>query len=204
MSTLIAKFETKLKLGKIDYLGIKKRSCPIDIEMELDLRKNKEGFEYWEFTTHGNVWNHISTDIYCGGQCLDEIYDFRKADKDFKKVYDWWKEYHLNDLKAGTREQERAVKEWKEKGNRYDYTEVCEYLKSIDMYEVDFYGYTLTKKYNGEKYRYGSDWIIELIPEDVVEEMKAFIGSHGGTVRLYDDEHKYGKDVTDIVFKKGA
>lgn len=203
MSKLIANFATTISMGKINYLNNGKRSCPVKVEMELSLRANKEGYEYWEFTARGKVFNHIGTDIYMGGQCLDEIYDFRKADKDFKKVYGWWKNYHLNDLNAGTREQEQAIKEWKQT-HTYDYSAVCEYLKEMGIYEVPFHGYTVSKKYNGESYRYGSEWVIELIPEDVVEEMKAFIGSHNGTVKLYDEEYKYGKDITDKVFKKGA
>ncbi len=203
MSKLIANFETTISMGKINYLHNGKRSCPVKVEMELSLRANSEGYEYWQFTARGNVFNHISTDIYMGGQCLDEIYDFKKADKNFKKIYGWWKNYHLNDLNAGTREQEQAIEEWKQT-HTYDYNTVCEYLKEIGIYEVPFYGYTISRKYNGESYRYGSEWVIELIPEDVVEEIKAFIGSHNGTVKLYDEEHKYGKDITDKVFKKGA
>lgn len=71
-------------------------------------------------------------------------------------LYEIWKRWHLNDLRAGTPKQEEAVREWKRMGNKYEYETVVEYLKSINLY-VD----------NG--YRYGSNWLKENVPTDVLE-----------------------------------
>lgn len=57
-----------------------------------------------------------------------------------------WKE-HLNDMHAGTREQEAFVDEHLE---HYDYTKACEILKEHGMYEVEV---------NGAPYKYGHAWL---------------------------------------------
>lgn len=64
-----------------------------------------------------------------------------------------WGRWHLNDMKAGTKKQETAVKEYM-KSHKYDYSEVCEYLKEIGLYED-----------NG--YRYGSAWLKEELSNHV-------------------------------------
>ena len=178
MADVIEKISTNWKLGKVDYWRKGRKTNAVEVQIELrKIEAKGEVPEYWEFSVCGDIWNHIHTDIYCGGQCLDEIYKFKKANRDFRKVYGWWKEYHLNGMNAGTREQEKALKEWRETQpeNRYDYKKECEYLKSIGLYEVPFYGYASGKKYNGEKYTYGHGWVINFIPEDVLLEMKGFI-----------------------------
>lgn len=203
----IAKFSAKLDLGKINYLNNGKRSCPVSVEIELRLQSTSYGKEYYEFSAVGDILNHKGTNIYCAGQCLDVIHKFRSNDKDFEKVYEWWKAYHLNSLHAGTRDQEKALKEFRQGKSTYNYRQECEYLKMLDLYEVDFTGYANDKEYKGEPYRYGSSWLIQMIPEDVVEEIKAFIGSHNGKATLYNshvDGENWGKDITDVVWKKGA
>jgi hypothetical protein len=59
-------------------------------------------------------------------------------------------------MHVGTPEQEAAVKVWKEQGNRYEYKAICEMLKDLGLYEVE---------YNGKPYRYGSGWLYQPIPE---------------------------------------
>lgn len=204
---LIAKFSTKLDLGKVDYLSNGKKSCPISVEVELRLESTNYGKEYYEFSAVGEILNHKGTNIYCAGQCLDTINFYRSDNKDFVKVYEWWKEYHLNDLHAGTRDQEKALKEFRQDKSTYNYRQECEYLKTLDLYEVNYTGYANDKEYKGEPYRYGSSWLIQMIPEDVVEEIKAFIGSHNGKATLYNSHQNmesWGKDITDVVWTKGA
>lgn len=140
-----------IELGKIDYNNTGRRNHAVDVEIELQEKDNGEKV----FSARGNIWNTMHTDIVCGGQCLDEIAQYVKTPV-FKEVYDLWNKYHLNDMHAGTPEQEEAIKEYT-KTNRYDYTAVCEYLKSIGLYEVDL---------NGEPYRYGTKWLYEAIPNE--------------------------------------
>lgn len=111
-----------------------------------------------------------------GGQCLDKI-EKHKADiipalrPLWNTVYRLWKTYHLNDMHAGTPEQEKMVKEWKAKGNEFEYDAVCNYLKDIGMYEVDL---------NGEPYKYGHKWLYEPIPEKDLNLITAVIDIYGG------------------------
>ncbi len=178
-----------LDFGKINYYGTGKR---YKATVEMELRKcggektfiiekgekvytGKETPVYYEFSACGYVWNSLQTDIICGGQCLDEMKKFLGKNKDFNQVYTWWKLYHLNGMNAGTPEQEKAINEWKKAGNKYDYTAVCDYLKSIDLYEINFTGKSTGKYYNNELYRYGTAWIIEEIPENDFNAILKFI-----------------------------
>jgi hypothetical protein len=102
----------------------------------------------------------------CGGQCLDTIAEYIKGNETFDKIYHFWKLYHLNDMHAGTIEQEAAIKLWEEQGNKYDYTKVCEYLKSINIYEVN---------YEGKPYKYGHSWLYRAIPENDLQEIRALM-----------------------------
>jgi hypothetical protein len=95
------------------------------------------------------------------GQIVDEpIKEYNVSDgwnlltvAEFYKV---WHRWHLNKLRPGTAEQEKAIEIWKKAGNQYTYDGACEYLKSIGLYEV-----------NG--YKYGHGWITEELPQRIVD-----------------------------------
>jgi len=147
----------KIQFGKIDWSGRGRKAYAV--ELEIDLREDK--FERPVLSICGSVWNTKHTDIVCGGQCLDDLLPFLKGNKEFKFWHKMWKKYHLNDMKAGTPEQEEAIREWKEAGHRYDYTEACKYLESIGLYEVEYHGC----EYNGV-YKYGTAWLYQPIDWD--------------------------------------
>lgn len=175
-----------IKFGKIDYLGHGRKNCPVEVEIELRKRGGEETFrfvngqreytgektpEYYELAICGDIWNHVHTDIYCGGQCLDTIAEYVHSDL-FKEIYELWKRYHLNGMRAGTPEQEEEKIKWLADGHRYDYTEICEHLKEVGLYEVMFTGKTSSRTYNNEPYRYGSGWVVEDLPEEVIARVK--------------------------------
>lgn len=146
----------QFELGKIDYMHMGRRNNAVDLEVEL--REDKYGRPV--FSARGRIWNTRHTDVVCAGQCLDEIvkrtidlYANRTLDT-FLYIYSLWKKYHLNDMHAGTPEQEEAVNKWKEAGNKYDYTEACKYLESIGLYEVPYKSLEFTGIY-----AYGSAWL---------------------------------------------
>lgn len=180
-------------LGKINYMGTGKR-YPVDIKIEIRERGGEKTFtidpvtkeknytgkttpKYIELSICGNIWNTMHTDVVCAGQCLDTMYKFLHNDPTFKKIYKWWKKYHLNGMHAGTIEQEKVIDEWKKQGNKYDYTAVCDVLKQYNMYEVLYTGKSVGKYYDNELYRYGSAWLIQDIPGDDLQEIKNFIFS---------------------------
>ena len=173
--------------GKIDYLNRGRKNCAVDVTVELrecggepvlDRNSNPTGEHcntYIEFAASGRIWNHLHTDIYNGGQHLDEIARYIK-DPVFREVYDFWKKYHLNGMNAGTPEQEAAVKEWEAAGNRYDYTAACDMLKSRGLYEVPLTANLVgTRKADGLPYKYGHGWVIAEIPENDLAKIKSLL-----------------------------
>ena len=179
----------KINLGKINYNGTGKR-YPAEVTISLTTRGGDPTFiiengekkptgkttpVYTEFTASGYIWNTRKTDCYCGGQCLDTIAKYVKTEE-FKKIYKWWKLYHLNGMHAGTPEQEKAVKDhFQETGERYDYTAAVDYLKSIGLHTVNFTGKTIGREYINESYTYGHGWIINDIPESDLKAIREFI-----------------------------
>ena len=164
--------------GKIDYMDRGRKDCPVSVTVELRecggekvvTRDGKSTGEhcnkYIEFSVCGDIWNHLHTDIYCGGQCLDKIAKYVKSPV-FCQIYDFWKKYHLNCMHAGTPEQEKAVKEWEAEGNQYDYNAACEMLKKRGLYEVPLNCRLIgTRNADGMPYKYGHGWVIEDIPND--------------------------------------
>ena len=142
-----------LNFGKHEYNGIGRKINQITIEIELETKKDNKQV----FTACGNVWNNLHTDLIAGGQCIDSILESvpsLKHNKLYMEVVELWKKWHLNDMHAGTPEQERFIKSWIEKGNKYDYTTICEHLQAVGLYEVE---------YNGSWYKYGHGWLYQEI-----------------------------------------
>ncbi len=79
----------------------------------------------------------------------------------FDRLVRIWRDYHLNDITAGTQVQELALKQWK-KENKYDYYAARAYLKEIGLEEDR--GCT-----------YGTKWLTRPIPQDDVEFLKELI-----------------------------
>lgn len=150
--------QKKFNFGKIDYNNIGHKINPVEVEIRFEETENG-----YVFRASGTIYNQTKTDCWCAGQCLDTISKYLDT-PEFNAIYRLWKLYHLNDMHAGTREQEEAVDAWKAKGNGYDYTEVCEYLESIGLYEVE---------HNGRPYKYGHAWLFWPIPENDLEEIKS-------------------------------
>ena len=170
--------------GKIDYMNRGRKDCAVEVTIELQERggeavldrngkpTGKNCNKYIEFSATGNIWNARHTNIYSGGQNLDEIAKHIKMPL-FRKIYTLWKKYHLNGMHAGTPEQEKAIEEWEAEGNKYDYNKACEMLKSCGLYEVPLNAYLIgTRKADGKPYKYGHGWIISDIPEKDLEEIK--------------------------------
>lgn len=148
-----------ISLGKINYGGKMRNN---EVTVELKLEKNEGGKIC--FSACAYIWNSRHTDIKSGGQILDKLLPYFAGNDLFMTIFSWWRNYHLNDMHAGTPRQERALKEMDEnfgdKKSRYE--KQCDYLKSIDLYED-----------NG--YKYGTGWLYEEIPDDVLKEMRKVI-----------------------------
>ena len=155
----------EISFGKVDGYYKNRKNCEVTLEVELrDIDKGPE------FSVCGNLWNSRHTDILWGGQCVDNLFEeFGKQmerPKLYAEILQLWRKYHLNGMNAGTEEQTEAVEEWKAQGNAYDYTKVCDYLKEIGLYEVE---------YEGTPYRYGTGWLYREIPEVSLNRIKKII-----------------------------
>lgn len=184
------------EFGKIKYTNKSNRVNLVTVEVELRQRGGETTFtidrktgektitgktpEYVELSICGSVWNARHSDIVCGGQCLDTINRYKQQLNNpelFTVLYDLWKHYHLNGMHAGTPEQEQAIKEWEKAGNRFDYTAACEMLKSRGLYEVNYTGLSVGRRYNNEPYKYGHAWLIQELPIDVLEKVKSLLSA---------------------------
>ena len=122
-----------------------------------------------ELSLMGMITDRKGREI-AGGQVLDELdnYDSPLA----VEVKEVWQRWHLNDMRAGTPKQEKAIKEFvasERTKNRYafvDYDEQCKHLESI--------GLLVDKLDNGSDYKYGSGWLKEELPAEIVEKIKAW------------------------------
>lgn len=183
------------KLGKIATYGTRKINA-VEIVVELrnrggeptfTLGPNKERIPtgettpaYVELTICGDVWNVRHTDIIRGGQCLDFIAEYRNqftpANRElFDLLYDLWKKYHLNGMHAGTPIQEAFIAGLKAMGFKYEYGQACAMLKDAGLYEVEFTGKTVGRMYDHEPYRYGSAWVVDDLPGDVLLKVEHLI-----------------------------
>ena len=145
---------------KLDFYKTGKKINLVTIDVELkDTEKGPE------FTASGDVRNKNKTDIICGGQCLNELYEFPalRSNDTFKKIYNLWKRNHLNGMHAGTENQENYIQE--KFGDDYPgYNEVCEALKEVNLYE-------------DSGYRYGSSWLYRPISEEDMATIKQLLNN---------------------------
>lgn len=173
--------------GKIAYTDSNRKANLVTVDVCLERKGGETTFTidrktgektitgktptYVELSICGSIWNQRHTDVVCGGQCLDTIAECRNQLEEpevFDELYNLWKNYHLNGMHAGTPEQEAAIEAWEAQGNKYDYTAACEMLKGCGLYEVNYTGLSVGRRYNNEPYKYGHGWLVRELPGDVL------------------------------------
>lgn len=93
------------------------------------------------------VMSDWKVEEYGTGWDHDRVAEFREV----------WNRWHLNDIRAGTPKQEEYIRK---NITKYEYGAVCRSLKDAGILED-----------NG--YKYGSSWLKEEVPEDVIEWLMA-------------------------------
>lgn len=96
---------------------------------------------------------------YGSGQCLDGLLK-GKPSADYmscevEALFSTWKRWHLNNMRPGTKKQMAQIRKWQRLNRECSYENICQWLKEIDLYE-------------DEGYRYGSGWLKEEVPDDVL------------------------------------
>lgn len=127
-----------------------------DVELHFELRQVRHGLE---LSVTGSVWNHIRSDIVCGGQMHDclEAYVVRWTESRAKvrRILEIARRWHLNGMRAGCEHQRAAgehsawVGVYPEKGYPAPRCQVC-------------------------GYSYGNQWLHEELPAEIVEEIKSW------------------------------
>lgn len=154
----------EISFGKFAY-ETERKSNKITVDIEIRNLEKATYYENFEKLTNvpeisicGNIWNARHSDTVSCGQNIDELLEIVNTER-MKRIWEIWKEYHLNDLKAGTKIQEEALKNFVAPDSRNWYTDECNYLESLDILEDR--GYT-----------YGSKWLYMPVPEEIINELK--------------------------------
>lgn len=95
--------------------------------------------------------------------------------KDCFRLKQVWKRWHLNHMRAGTPKQEEAVRNWRKTADDPSYEDACKMLESIGL---------LTD--NG--YRYGTGWLKEEVPLDILEWLFKLPGTGNTFLEVYTPE----------------
>lgn len=125
-----------------------------------------------------------------GGQCIDTIAKAYPADAMVQRIARVWERWHLNDMRAGTFEQEEALKKvadggepWKDA--QYDhshYTWALFVLKALNLYAVPVTPELKASAlggFDGDVYTYGARWLCEPIPAEIVAEIESWATNAG-------------------------
>lgn len=160
-------YKRTISLGKVAWCG-KNKAHEVKITIEIKaLGENKttidlDGADQWEpvLSISGGIYHNGN--MVCGGQIYDNLLEFFPNHSKIARLIQLWKRWHLNDLKAGTRSQNAFVLGYRagQDSDKHEYDAICEALKKVDLYEDQ--GYT-----------YGSCWLFEPIPSEVIEEIKS-------------------------------
>lgn len=109
------------------------------------------------------VCEHIEVFLHC---------KFQFSADNMRQV---WQRWHLNDMRAGTPKQEEAIRRWRSTTDDPSYDAACKMLESIDLL-FD----------NG--YRYGTAWLKEEVPVDVLEWLFKLPGTGNTFMEAYTPE----------------
>lgn len=152
-----------IKLGKVAYTSTRRMNW---VEVEVELADTR-------LSISGGIWNARGTDYAVVGQCIAEIdgvADQMTAEDRalWRRIRQVWKRWHLNDMRAGSPRQEEWLRD-----HPVSYT----YLQS--HYDAAVAALTKAGLYpdteylrNGEPYRYGSAWLFEPVPAEILREVE--------------------------------
>lgn len=147
---------------KITLFSVTDYNEPCKVVIEISTRNLQRPSRDWE--TLEEVENRevlsICANMYTGKtykrlEACGQIYEcFVAKTPAQKKLVEFWKKYHLNDLKAGTKAQTELLVEYRKTAvKKYDYTAECKYLEERNML-VD------------RGYEYGTSWLCTTFPKD--------------------------------------
>ena len=156
--------EHRYVLGKVDYNKSGRRNCEAAITWSVDNGR---------FSMCAEIWNPRHTDIYCGGQCVDSVAAYFPHNAKAQRMVAIWREWHLNNMKAGSSAQEAWLKanpidpkEYAYPKSHYDVA--CAKLAAAGLNP------DASHVRNGKPYAYGSAWLNVDLPADVLAEIESW------------------------------
>ena len=96
---------------------------------------------------------------HTSGQNSDSLRKWSPCNENANRVADIWDRYANNDLRAGTLKQSEILRQAELDGRSIDYVSALEILEEANLISD-----------NG--YKYGSQWLFEDIPQEVIDEIK--------------------------------
>jgi hypothetical protein len=151
--------EHRYDLGKIDYNRSGRKNCKVALTWTL---------EHGRFTMHAEVWNPRETDIYTGGQMVEEAVAYFPNDKKAHRMKAIWEEWHLNDLVAGSPAQMEWLKENPVEDRMNYYRSASDALAKVGLNPDPGY------LQDGKPYKYGHSWLKKELPAEVIEEIESW------------------------------
>lgn len=136
--------------------------------LDVDLNECKR---YTELTICAEVWrkgDRPNNPSSCG-QCIEDVRDHWGDDANVRELCALWERWHLGGLRGGCREQEDFLREnpvtFKYPESHYD--KACEVLAAAGLNPC-------------RGYKYGSAWLVERTPEDIVKRIVELCEALGG------------------------
>lgn len=136
------------------------------------------------FSASAHVWDARGNDHFMGGQCLEEVCRAFPNDAQAQSILDVWKKYHLNDMRAGC-EHQRA-EGWNVRpidpskptnaygkhfpGQRQDSWNMLAWVTRDEHPEG-----LLSHPCPTCGYKYGSAWLKEELPPEIVATIESWI-----------------------------
>jgi len=152
---------------KVDGTGNGIKDNAVDISWELYKNSRDEIC----FTMSGMIWNRLKTDCISAGQNIDTVRKLCGFNPVVKQMHTVWKEYHLNDMQAGSPRQEGfklALNYMRSLSGspNISYDDLTHALAKCNLL-VDW---SYVNPNTGNLgYKYGSAWLTKEIPEQVIE-----------------------------------
>jgi hypothetical protein len=151
----------RYELGKVDYNGSGRRNCKAVITWDL---------ENGRFSMQAEIWNPRETDCYACGQCVEEVAAYFPSDAKAQRMLAIWRDWHLNDMRAGSPAQEAWLRENPVTavypGSHYETAKAA--LAAAGLQPDTSY------IHNGNPYSYGSAWLRRELPPEVVAEIESW------------------------------
>ena len=173
--------DTKTIYKKSLIVGVRNTGKKVKIELEIHQESETRKAHT---TNYEDISGYKSLSI-CGdrGQNIEEIADINNYEElfiskdDLQTIINIWKNWHLNDMKAGTKNQTQYIENLKKNGFKYDYSLACEELKKANLYIDD-------------NYKYGNEWLVEPLPENVINEIIAIFEKYNDTKNIEQKTNK--------------